>query len=1245
MSQPGGLDLALSKIRPHTTSSLEHQKASANLLHALEATLDERKTERSPTAYFAALLTALGATLQKDAPSGLALGEGDMLPAEIYLLALIAPFVPPPVIRGNFNTILFLTSPLFPLLVTHAPPLRSQIGLYGPVLRALDRSQLEAQGVRQSFASVLQLCLDARPKVRKRATEVIKDVLSSPPTPLIRHPYGDRVAEWVKSTLTDVTANALLRSKQSTSNMEAAEVALHLLSFLRPVVLKLPPTSLSEIVTLLLSLPRLGNPFLSQNAYSILSDVLSAPTRGDDFDVVSEIPQILKAVLSSPPPKVDRAIGPAWLGLLGNALLTYKEADPQASAGELGKVWKAVWAFLESSDATIRKACYQSLALLAQCLTPETIRPAIQEHGQSEPRSALGKIVLQAEKAFESLAFARSMSELLLAISVLTSNLRYREVPAGPTAAEVLLLPLIQKIGNIRTERNFEHKEAADRVLSQAMGTMGPAALLNALPLNLEPADRQAGREPRAFLLPLLAQPHPSPLQHFVSYFVPLSERMFNLQQSAESEKRQSEAKVWIVLIAQIWAGFPGYCWSKADTQEAFSPAFAQMLSQILYTQVELRPFVLRALNVIVDSNVAIASQDPSLLEKLPSVVRADSISQEQAAKNVDFLRSQAESWLAVLFNVFGSVDREVRGMVGEVITAWLGIAGYTAVAQGYRKVSDLFEQNLKKAQHSRGSADIGNIVSMTQDILVLLLPHLSAQDASQLFDAILTKEVLINPDNAVQKRGYKILARLVDCGKVSLDAESLIKRLDEFSDGLSPAAKKDRLQLYVNMLPSIPPSALHVIPSLIPEAVLGTKEPSEKARGAAFELIIAMGNRMAEGGVVKRNLVDGMAEDGIGEAEASIEEYITMIAAGLAGATPHMISATVTAISRLVFEFKDAISANVLNEIFSTLLVFLSSANREIVKSTLGFFKLAVHTLPEILIRPQLPQLVPALLGWAHDHKNHFKSRVRHIFERMIRRFGFQEVHSCANGEEAAKVLVNIKKRKDRAKRKKALAAGDVSDEESPKKPTTGDAFEDVLYASESDLSDSDENEEEVAATTGKRRGGDFATRLRLDDDEPMDLLSGAAPRFTSTKGSRRPKQRQDATHFKTDEETGKMIIDESDSEVGGVAEPDVAGTAYQEALTSADGFTRGPGGRIKFNKDTKKRRRENAVEDEDVEVAESEPAKPTGEIKLGREFRAKKAGGDLKKDGLDPYAYVPLKQAAKKGNRRNHLGVAGKR
>ncbi len=72
-------------------------------------------------------------------------------------------------------------------------------------------------------------------------------------------------------------------------------------------------------------------------------------------------------------------------------------------------------------------------------------------------------------------------------------------------------------------------------------------------------------------------------------------------------------------------------------------------------------------------------------------------------------------------------------------------------------------------------------------------------------------------------------------------------------------------------------------------------------------------------------------------------------------------------------------------------------------------------------ILRPHLQQLVPALLIWSHDHKNHFKAKVRHIFERMIRRFGYEDVYACAGEEEARKVLMNIKKRKDRAKRKKA--------------------------------------------------------------------------------------------------------------------------------------------------------------------------------------------------------------------------------
>jgi ribosomal RNA-processing protein 12 len=91
-------------------------------------------------------------------------------------------------------------------------------------------------------------------------------------------------------------------------------------------------------------------------------------------------------------------------------------------------------------------------------------------------------------------------------------------------------------------------------------------------------------------------------------------------------------------------------------------------------------------------------------------------------------------------------------------------------------------------------------------------------------------------------------------------------------------------------------------------------------------------------------------------------------------------------------------------------------------------------------------------------------------------------------------------------------------------------------------------------------------------------------------------------------------MIIDDdnaSDDETAG--QQDVAGTAYRETITSVDGFTRGANGRVKFNKNTKKRRREDD-ELEDVEMADVEASankskknKQKTDVKFGQEFKAK--------------------------------------
>jgi hypothetical protein len=73
----------------------------------------------------------------------------------------------------------------------------------------------------------------------------------------------------------------------------------------------------------------------------------------------------------------------------------------------------------------------------------------------------------------------------------------------------------------------------------------------------------------------------------------------------------------------------------------------------------------------MVNSNVARSKEG----DQTENLSKFDLISPEDAAANVAFLQTQAESWLAVLFNVFSSMESSDRGIVGEVIASWASIA------------------------------------------------------------------------------------------------------------------------------------------------------------------------------------------------------------------------------------------------------------------------------------------------------------------------------------------------------------------------------------------------------------------------------------------------------------------------------------------------------------------------------------------------------------------------------------------
>jgi hypothetical protein len=303
------------------------------------------------------------------------------------------------------------------------------------------------------------------------------------------------------------------------------------------------------------------------------------------------------------------------------------------------------------------------------------------------------------------------------------------------------------------------------------------------------------------------------------------------------------------------------------------------------------------------------------------------------------------------------------------------------------------------------------------------------------------------NPDQQLIKKAYKLIPRLAttETGSAALQERSgeLQALMLATTDTTPASGRRDRMLAITEIINHLPTSDLHFIPAILSEVVLGCKESNEKARTAAFDLLILLAKRTTDsernppGTVIRRSLVPGVADDSP-DAPATLEEFFTMVSAGLAGSAPHMVGATVTALSRLFFDFQTQLQPEMLKELVETVELFLTSNNREIVRSVLGFVKVAVVVLPDETLRPRLSTMVPSLMAWNKEHKGRLRSKVKGIIDRLVRRFGAPLLEAIV-GEEDRKLIVNIRKARERSKRKKKEGAeGEDEDEEEKATPST---------------------------------------------------------------------------------------------------------------------------------------------------------------------------------------------------------------
>ena len=96
----------------------------------------------------------------------------------------------------------------------------------------------------------------------------------------------------------------------------------------------------------------------------------------------------------------------------------------------------------------------------------------------------------------------------------------------------------------------------------------------------------------------------------------------------------------------------------------------------------------------------------------------------------------------------------------------------------------------------------------------------------------------------------YRILGKLIDTPAsqhvILSEISTLILKLTQEGHQVPSAAKKFRTEFMSKLVPALPSDQLHVLPTLITEAVLATKESNQYTRSASYDLILAMAEKMS---------------------------------------------------------------------------------------------------------------------------------------------------------------------------------------------------------------------------------------------------------------------------------------------------------------------------------------------------------------------------------------------------------------
>ncbi|XP_054712945.1 RRP12-like protein [Uloborus diversus] len=498
-------------------------------------------------------------------------------------------------------------------------------------------------------------------------------------------------------------------------------------------------------------------------------------------------------------------------------------------------------------------------------------------------------------------------------------------------------------------------------------------------------------------------------------------------------------------------------------------------------------------------------------------------------------------------------------------------------------------------------------------DVCKAMLPYLDASRVKQLYE--LCKPLLEHENRTTQKKSFGVMNEIcigqseACCLFVREHFEDLRPILCGTTKGLTPATKALRLSCLQCIVNHLTKDDMETIVLISAEAVICTKENSIKARTAAFGLLVAIGHTL------KRIMP--------GDAKGALQEYMKILLAGLAGRSTHLIGATILAIGRVMFEFKDDVDGELMHLLVENVCLLITSKSREVVVAALSFFKILFAVLHTTDLLRHVSAIVQSVTNISEENQRQLRFKAKELFTRLVRKFGYEMIYKMVP-DSHKKQVSNIRKLEARKHKKRE---DDDDEEEGVRKSKKADTFEDILADSDDELLDEEEAPKRKKTKHPKRRDNPMIEEC--GEDDIVDFMDPAVNKRLLTKRPHKPSETKKGSEAFPISEDGRLIIKDEDEKPKKDKKSDELLPLKELGLA---------------DKKRKRKHEDSDEEDEDQQGTSKGIHRFDNRHKRrlpGEEFKATKAGGDVKKGKVDPYAYVPFNRQAL--NKRKNVKLKG--